>query len=193
MLFEVRVAALQILPLGEYRAQNAALLSGAAGLDGIQRHSRRMEPGVVVGAVHAAAKGVMQQRLRVDGSVPRRRQVKVDTQIVSGNVKCRRGKRCRMDAGALVMQALPVDLRVVRLRPQADIAELPQADAAADEVLVGVQDQVQQVLVGRHSQKAVNFDGIDVGEEMVLYGSADSGFHGSGTVRRTEWNSALLR
>ena len=52
-------------------------------------------------------------------------------------------------------------------RPQADVAELPQADAAAHKVLVGVQDQVQQVLVGRHDEKTVDFDGIDVGEEMV--------------------------
>ena len=51
--------------------------------------------------------------------------------------------------------------------PQADVAELPQADAAADKVLVGVQDQVQQVLVGRHGQKAVDFDGVEVDKEMI--------------------------
>ena len=65
------------------------------------------------------------------------------------------------------MQALPVDLHVIRPRPQANVAKLPQADAAAHEMLVGVQDQVQQVLVGRHGEKAVGFDGIDVGEEVV--------------------------
>lgn len=64
-------------------------------------------------------------------------------------------------------EALPVDLRMIRPRPQADVTELPQADAATDEVLVGVQDQVQQVLVGQHGQKAVHLDGIDVGEEIV--------------------------
>lgn len=42
-LFEVRVAALQILPLGEYRAQNAAFFTGAAGLDSIQRDGGGME------------------------------------------------------------------------------------------------------------------------------------------------------
>lgn len=42
-LFEVRVAALQILPLGEHRAQNAALLAGAVGLDGVQRDGGGME------------------------------------------------------------------------------------------------------------------------------------------------------
>ena len=72
-----------------------------------------------------------------------------------------------MDALALLAQALPVDLPVIRPRPQADVAELPQADAAADEMLVGVQKQVQQVLVGRHGEKAVGFDGIEVGKEVV--------------------------
>ena len=52
-------------------------------------------------------------------------------------------------------------------RPQADVAELPQADAAADEVLVGVQKQVQQMLVGRHGEKAVGFDGFEAGKEVV--------------------------
>ena len=52
-------------------------------------------------------------------------------------------------------------------RPQADVAELPQADAAAHKVLVGVQDQVQQVLVGRHDEKTVDFDGLDVGKKVV--------------------------
>ena len=42
-LFEVRVAPLQILPLGEYRAQNAALPTGTAGLDSIQRHGGGVE------------------------------------------------------------------------------------------------------------------------------------------------------
>ena len=42
-LFEIGVAAFQILPLGEYRAQNAALFAGAAGLDGVQRHGGGVE------------------------------------------------------------------------------------------------------------------------------------------------------
>lgn len=70
-------------------------------------------------------------------------------------------------ASLMEPDALPVDLRVIRPRPQANVAELPQPDAAAGEVLVGVQKQVQQVLVGRHGEKAVDLDGVDVGEEMV--------------------------
>lgn len=70
-------------------------------------------------------------------------------------------------ASLMEPEALPVDLCVIRPRPQADVAELPQADAAADEVLVGVQKQVQQMLVGRHSEKAVDFDGGEVGKEVV--------------------------
>lgn len=54
-LFEVGITVLQIFPFREYRAQDAALLAVAAGLDGVQRHGRGVEPGVVVGAVHAAA------------------------------------------------------------------------------------------------------------------------------------------
>lgn len=36
-----------------------------------------------------------------------------------------------MDTGALLVQELPADFIVVRLCPQADVTELPQADAAA--------------------------------------------------------------
>lgn len=109
----------------------------------------------------------MQQRLYVDGSIPRHGQVKVNAEIVSGNAERRRGEGRRVNALALLMQKLPVDLRMIRPRPQANVAKLPRPDAAADEVLVGVQDQIQQMLVGRHGEKAVGFDGIDVGEEMV--------------------------
>lgn len=70
-------------------------------------------------------------------------------------------------ASLMEPEALPVDLRVIRPRPQTDVAELPQPDAAAAEVLVGVQDQVQQVLVGRHGEKAVGFDGFEAGKEVV--------------------------
>lgn len=42
-LFEVRVAALQILALREHRPQDAALLPRAAGLDGVQRDGGGME------------------------------------------------------------------------------------------------------------------------------------------------------
>lgn len=80
----------------------------------------------------------MQQRLYVDGSIPRHGQVKVNAEIVSGNAERCRGKRRRMDALALLVQALPVDLPVIRPRPQADVTKLPQADAAAHEMLIGV-------------------------------------------------------
>ena len=42
-LFEVRVASLQILTFGEHRPQDAALLAGAAGLDGVQRDGGGVE------------------------------------------------------------------------------------------------------------------------------------------------------
>lgn len=109
----------------------------------------------------------MQQRLHIDATVPRGGQVKFDAEIVSRDVKRRCGKGRRVNALTLLVQALPVDLRVIRPRPQADVTELPQPDAAADEVLVSVEDQVQQVLVGQHGEKAVGFDGVEVGEEMV--------------------------
>lgn len=167
MLFEVRITVNQILPLGEHRAQDTAFLAGAAGFDGVQRHGGGVEPGVVVGAVHAAAEAVVEKRLHIYVGVPRCGQVKVDAQIRPGDPEGRSGEGRRVDAGTLVVQALPVDLVVVRPRPEADVAELPKANAAADEVLVGVQDQVQQVLVGRHSQKAVDLHGGDVHEEVI--------------------------
>lgn len=111
----------------------------------------------------------MQQRLYVDGSIPRHGQVKVNAEIVSGNAERCRGKRRRMNADTLVVQTPPVDFGVILPRPQADVAKLPQPDAAADEMLVGVQEQVQQVLVGRHGQKAVDFDGVEVGKEVVQF------------------------
>ena len=109
----------------------------------------------------------MQQRFRINRVAPRRGQAEFDAEIVFGDAKRRRGKGRRVDALTLLVQALPVDLRVIRPRPQANVAKLPQPDAAADEVLVGVQKQVQLMLVGQHGQKAVHLDGIDVGEEMV--------------------------
>lgn len=109
----------------------------------------------------------MQQRLHVDSAVPWRGQVKFDAEIVSGDAERRRGKRRRMNADTLVVQTPPVDFGVILPRPKADVAELPQADAAAHEMLIGVQDQVQQVLVGRHGEKAVDFDGVKVCKKVV--------------------------
>lgn len=45
----------------------------------------------------------MQQWLRVNRVVPRHGQVKFDAEIVSRDVKRRRGKGHRVDAGALVV------------------------------------------------------------------------------------------
>lgn len=42
-LFEVGIVPLQILALGEYRAQNAAFFTGATGLHGVQRDGGGME------------------------------------------------------------------------------------------------------------------------------------------------------
>lgn len=123
----------------------------------------------VVGAVHAAAESVMQQRLHIDATVPRGGQVKFDAEIVSGDAESGGSKGRRVDALALLVQTLPVNLVVIRPRPQANVAELPQPDAAADEVLVGVQKQVQQMLVGRHGEKAVDFNGVEVGKEVVQF------------------------
>ena len=71
-----------------------------------------------------------------------------------------------MDAGALVVQALLVNFIVVRSRPQ--------ADAAADEVLVGVQKQVQQMLVGRHGEKAGDLGGRECSKKRFSSSCASS-------------------
>ena len=166
-LLQVRVAVLEIGPLREHRAQHAASLPGAAGLDSVDGHGGGMQPRVVVRAVHAAAERVVQQGFGVDGGIPRRGQDKRDAQPVARDVKRSPRKRRRVHALTLRVQTLPVDLRRIRPRPQADVAKLPQADAAADKVLVGVQDQVQQVLMRRHGEKAVNFNGFEVGKKSV--------------------------
>ena len=83
----------------------------------------------------------MQKWLNIDGIAPQCRQVKVNAEILPCNFERRGGKRRRMDAGALVVQALPVNLLVILSCPQADIAELPQPDTAAHKVLIGVQNQ----------------------------------------------------
>lgn len=51
--------------------------------------------------------------------------------------------------------------------PKGDVAELPRHDAAAHEALVGVQDQVQQMLMRRHGQEAIYLDGLEVGKKVV--------------------------
>lgn len=73
----------------------------------------------------------------------------------------------RSFASLMEPEALPVDLRMIRPRPQADVAKLSQVDVAAHEVLVGVQDQVQQMLMRRHGKKAVDFDGVKVCKKVV--------------------------
>lgn len=166
-LLQVRVAALEIGPLREHRAQHAAPLPGAAGFDGVDGHGGGMQPRVVVRAVHAAAERIVQQGFGVDGSIPRRGQGKRDAQPVARDAKRSPCKRRRVHTLTLRVQALPVDLPVVRPRPQSNVAKLPQADAAAHKVLVGVQDQVQQVLMRRHGEKTVNFSGLEVGKKPV--------------------------
>lgn len=52
----------------------------------------------------------MQQRLRVNRVAPRRVQVKFDAEIVSGDAESGGSKGRRVDALALLVQALPVDL-----------------------------------------------------------------------------------
>ena len=75
----------------------------------------------------------MQQRLYVDGSIPRHGQVKVNAEIVSGNAERCRGKGRRVNTGALVIQMLPVDFIVILPRPQANVAKLPMPwDASID-------------------------------------------------------------
>ena len=111
----------------------------------------------------------MQQRFRINRVAPRRGQAEFDAEIVFGDAERRRSKCRRVDALALLVQALPVDFGVVLPRPQADVAELPQPDAAAHEVLVGVQKQVQQMLVGRHGKKTVDLDGVEVGKEVIQF------------------------
>ena len=166
-LFKIGIATLQILALGEHRPQDAALRPRPAGFHGVQRDGGGMEARQVVGAVHTAAEAVVQQRLYVDGSIPRHGQVKVNAEIVSGNAERRRGEGRRVNALALLMQKLPVDLRMIRPRPQANVAKLPRPDAAAHEVLVSVEDQVQQVLMGWHGQEAIYLDGLEVGKKVV--------------------------
>ena len=83
----------------------------------------------------------MQKWLNIDGIAPQCRQVKVNAEILPCNFERRVGKRRRMDAGALVVQALPVNLPVILACPQSDVTKLPQADTAAHKVFVGVQNQ----------------------------------------------------
>ena len=138
LFFYIRILPLHVSAVGEQGEQDAALFSRAAGLHSVQRHSRRVQTGIVVGAVHAAAERVVQQRLCGSGRFPKLRQFEVDAQPEPRDFKGRSGKDGGMDTCALIMQARPVDLIVVFPCPQADVAELPQADAAAHKMLVGV-------------------------------------------------------
>lgn len=133
-----------------------------------------MEARQVVGAVHAAAETVVQQRLRVNRVAPRRGQVKFDAEIVSGDAESGGSKGRRVDALTLLVQTPPVDFGVIRPRPKADVAELPQADAAAHEVLVGVQDQVQQVLVSGMARKLSVSTGLRLAKKWFSSSCASS-------------------
>ena len=109
----------------------------------------------------------MQHGLHVNVLVPRGGKIKCDAKVPEGDRKHCRGKSHGVYSGTLVVQEPPVDLIAIFPRPQANVAELPQADAAAHKVLVGVQDQVQQMLMRRHGEKAVDLDRANVRNEVV--------------------------
>lgn len=143
-------------------------LGGPARLDGIEGDGGGVQSGQVVGAVDAVAEGVMEQGLGGDCRLPQRRQGKVDAQPLPCDNKDRSGEGGGVDRLALVVEPCPVNLRIVFPYPQANVTELPQADAAADEVLVGVEDQVQQILVGRHGQHVhLHRLGVEVREKAI--------------------------
>ena len=109
----------------------------------------------------------MEHWLHVDRRIPQGRELDCDAEIFSGDPERSGGEGGGVDGGALVMQLLPVDRVMVFSCPESDVAELAQSDAAVYKMLVGVQNQVQEMLVRRHGEKTVDLDRLEVREKAI--------------------------
>ena len=157
MPLQIRIAPLQALPSGEGRPQEGAGASAPPlGLHRVRGHRPAVETAPVRRAVDAAGEDVLQQRFAVGRRPVRRNR---NAELPPGNLKYRRRKDVGADLPALTQQQRPVHLAAALLRPEADVQHLPDAEAAVDEVLQGVEQQEQQMVVGREGQKLRALDG----------------------------------
>ena len=103
---------------------------------------------------HAAGDQIRQQLIPVGADLlPALRVARfllVKDQLLRADIKKRCGKYLCMDAPALLLQLRPVDLTAVCIRIDRNIAHLPDAEAAVQEMLKGMYDQVEQMFRMAH-------------------------------------------
>ena len=109
----------------------------------------------------------MEHWLHVDRRMPQGRELDCDAEVFCGDPERGGCEGGGMDGGTLVMQLLPVDRVMIFSCPESDVAELAQSDAAVYKMLVGVQNQVQEMLVRRHGEKTVDLDRLEVREKPI--------------------------
>lgn len=102
-------------------------------------------------AVNASAEDIAQHRgakfavaIKILGTF------KGNIEVVTCDPEHSRGKSADPRLVALLGKARPVDPLPVFARPDADVADLTNAESAVDEVLVGVEQEVEEVVVRRH-------------------------------------------
>ena len=110
-----------------------------------------MLPAHAGSAVNTRGQDVAQQRFAIHPELaPFLRQLQVDPQIFVRDRKHSGRKVQGMRFFQITHQSLMVDLIGIMLCPQPDIADLPDAEPAADKMLIGVQDQIEQMILRRH-------------------------------------------
>ena len=101
-------------------------------------------------AVEAALQEIFQHGLRVQGHpAPVLRQaglIRVQTQVDFADPQQRRSEFLRPEAAAAYLNPLPVQFAAVPVGKEHHVAKLADAEAAVEEVLKGVEDQVQKMI-----------------------------------------------
>lgn len=75
---------------------------------------------------------------------------KFNFQVMPCDAEDGNGEAFNLYRRTLLGQPRPVDAFPVFLRPHPDVANLPDAEAAVDKILVGVKQEVEEVIVGIH-------------------------------------------
>ena len=90
-------------------------------------------------------------------------------QMIPADGKDGGGEPVCADAAAVFPKKIPLNVLSVSIRKEEDIADLPDAEAAVEEMLEGMADQIEQVVGVRQSGDVIQEDGtpVDIGEEPV--------------------------
>ena len=125
---------------------------------GVQRHAAAVKPVGILRTVETAGQHVDQQRQLVH-FISREGRGHGKAQMSFGDAEHGRRKALDADLTAAAHDTPPVDLRAEVLGKQGDIADLPDPDAAVQKMLVGVADQIQQMVGRAEGTDALSPDG----------------------------------